>query len=150
MDIGGSFEHLMIGADGEKGNKSIRIYVFTFHSFFCKLPSNKINPWANIRECSWEIPQMEERLLHMWEEPRSIPWFFKWLMHCFLLTSLQIAQESNKSIGKYVNYSLADNMRQGKKNSHCAVKKWCTGREWPVNCTTGTSARWRTHMPFQR
>ena len=49
-----------------------------------------------------------------------------------------------------VKYSLADNMRQGKKESHCAVKKWCTGREWPVKCITVISARWRSHMPFQR
>ena len=40
-------------------------------------------------------------------------------------------------------------MRQGKK-SHRAVTKWCTGREWPVNCMTVISARWRSHMPFQR
>ena len=45
--------------------------------------------------------------------------------------------------------SLADNMRQGKK-SHHAVTKWCTGREWPVNCMTVISARWRSHMPFKR
>ena len=49
----------------------------------------------------------------------------------------------------YVKYSLADNMRQGKK-SHRAVTKWCTGREWPVNCMTVISARWQSHMPFQR
>ena len=48
-----------------------------------------------------------------------------------------------------VKYSLADNMRQGKK-SHRAVTKWCTGSEWPVNCITVISARWRSHMPFQR
>ena len=34
--------------------------------------------------------------------------------------------------------------------SHRAVTKWCTGREWPVNCMTVISARWRSHMPFRR
>ena len=48
-----------------------------------------------------------------------------------------------------VKYSLADNMRQSKK-SHCAITKWCTRGEWPVNCITVISARWRSHMPFQR
>ena len=33
--------------------------------------------------------------------------------------------------------------------SHRAATKWCTGREWPVNCMTVISARWRSHMPFQ-
>ena len=27
---------------------------------------------------------------------------------------------------------------------------WCTRREWPVNCMTVISARWRSNMPFQR
>ena len=40
-------------------------------------------------------------------------------------------------------------MRQGKK-SHRAVTKWCTRREWPVNCMTVISTRWRSRMPFQR
>ena len=33
---------------------------------------------------------------------------------------------------------------------HRAATKWCTGREWPVNCTTVISTWWRSHMPFQR
>ena len=37
-----------------------------------------------------------------------------------------------------------------KWRSHCAITKWCTRREWPVNCMTVISARWRSHMPFQR
>ena len=40
-------------------------------------------------------------------------------------------------------------MRQGKKY-HRPVTKWCTGREWPVNCMTVISARWRLNLPFQR
>ena len=40
-------------------------------------------------------------------------------------------------------------MGQGKK-SRGAVTKWCTEREWPVNCMTVISARWRSNMPFQR
>ena len=34
--------------------------------------------------------------------------------------------------------------------SHGTVTNWCTGREWPVNCMTVISARWRSNMPFQR
>ena len=34
--------------------------------------------------------------------------------------------------------------------SHVTVTNWCTGREWPVNCMTVISARWRSNMPFQR
>ena len=34
--------------------------------------------------------------------------------------------------------------------SHGTVTNWCTGREWPVNCMTVISVRWRSHMPFQR
>ena len=34
--------------------------------------------------------------------------------------------------------------------SHGKVTKWCTGKEWPVNCMTVMSARWWTNMPFQR
>ena len=34
--------------------------------------------------------------------------------------------------------------------SHSAVTNWCTGRGWPVNCMTVTSARWWSNMPFQR
>ena len=30
------------------------------------------------------------------------------------------------------------------------VTNWCTGREWPVNCKTVISTRWRSNMPFQR
>ena len=50
------------------------------------------------------------------------------------------------SLGSFVKYSLADNMRQGKK----ILTKWFTGREWPVNCMTVISTRWRSHIPFQR
>ena len=34
--------------------------------------------------------------------------------------------------------------------SHGTVTDWCTGSEWPVNCMTVVSARWRSNMPFQR
>ena len=34
--------------------------------------------------------------------------------------------------------------------SHGTVTNLCTGREWPVNCMTVISARWRSNMPFQR
>ena len=34
--------------------------------------------------------------------------------------------------------------------SHGTVTNWCTGREWPVNCMTVISARWRSNMLFQR
>ena len=34
--------------------------------------------------------------------------------------------------------------------SHGTVTNWCTGREWPMNCMTVISARWRSNMPFQR
>ena len=34
--------------------------------------------------------------------------------------------------------------------SHGTLKDWCTGRDWPVNCMTVISARWRSNMPFQR
>ena len=37
-----------------------------------------------------------------------------------------------------------------KVKSHGTVIDWCTGRDWPVNCTTVISARWRSNMPFQR
>ena len=30
------------------------------------------------------------------------------------------------------------------------IINWCTRREWPVNCMTVISARWRSNMPFQR
>ena len=33
--------------------------------------------------------------------------------------------------------------------SHGTVTNWCTGREWPVNCMTVISARWRSNMLFQ-
>ena len=33
---------------------------------------------------------------------------------------------------------------------HGTVTNRCTGREWPVNCMTVISARWRSNMPFQR
>ena len=62
----------------------------------------------------------------------------------------RVIPKTQKIVFDTVKSSLADNMRQGKKNSHCAVKKWCTGREWPVNCMTVISARWQSHMPFQR
>ena len=34
--------------------------------------------------------------------------------------------------------------------SHRAATKWCTERKWLVNCMTVISARWRSHIPFQR
>ena len=34
--------------------------------------------------------------------------------------------------------------------SHGTITNWCTGREWPVNCMTVISARWRSNVPFQR
>ena len=34
--------------------------------------------------------------------------------------------------------------------SHGTVTNRCTGREWPVNCMTVISTRWRSNMPFQR
>ena len=34
--------------------------------------------------------------------------------------------------------------------SHGTVTNWCIGREWPVNCMTFISARWRWNMPFKR
>ena len=34
--------------------------------------------------------------------------------------------------------------------SHGRVTNWCTGREWPGNCLTIISARWRSNMPLQR
>ena len=37
-----------------------------------------------------------------------------------------------------------------KVKSHSTLIDWCTGREWPVNCTTVISAWWRSNMPFQR
>ena len=33
--------------------------------------------------------------------------------------------------------------------SHSTLTDWCTGRVWPVNCTTVISAWWRSNMPFQ-
>ena len=42
--------------------------------------------------------------------------------------------------------SSTDNLGQGEG----PTSEWCTGREWPVNCMTVISARWRSHMPFQR
>ena len=45
---------------------------------------------------------------------------------------------------------LADEMGRGKKKSHYTLIDWRTGREWPLNCMTVISARWRSHRPFQR
>ena len=52
-------------------------------------------------------------------------------------------------IKKYCKIQLGSQYGTRKK-SHSAVTKWCTGREWPVNCMTIISARWRSNMPFQR
>ena len=45
---------------------------------------------------------------------------------------------------------LADEMGLGKEKSHYTLIDWRTGREWPLNCMTVISARWRSHRPFQR
>ena len=37
-----------------------------------------------------------------------------------------------------------------KKKSHYTLIDWRTGREWPLNCMTVISARWRSHRLFQR
>ena len=37
-----------------------------------------------------------------------------------------------------------------KKKSHYTLIDWHTGREWPLNCMTVVSARWRSHRLFQR
>ena len=45
---------------------------------------------------------------------------------------------------------LADEMGRGKEKSHYTLIDWRTGREWPLNCMTVISARWRSHRPFKR
>ena len=61
-------------------------------------------------------------------------------------------KEVTHSNGQYLKeitwVDLADEMGQGK--AHDTPIDWCTGREWPVNCTTVISAGWRSIMPFQR
>ena len=63
-------------------------------------------------------------------------------------------KEVTHSNGSYERKScgrkLADEMGRGKKKSHYTLIDWRTGREWPVNCMTVISARWRSHRPFQR
>ena len=63
-------------------------------------------------------------------------------------------KEVTHSNGSYERKSrgrkLADEMGQGKKKSHYTLIDWRTGKEWPLNCMTVISTRWRSHRPFQR
>ena len=63
-------------------------------------------------------------------------------------------KEVTHSNGRYERKSrrrkFADEMGRGKEKSHYTLIDWRTGREWPLNCMTVISARWRLHRPFQR
>ena len=83
-----------------------------------------------------------------------------WLLCFDLLTRRKMPfkvmhlKEVTHSNGSYERKSrgrkLTDEMGRGKKKIHYTLIDWCTGREWPLNCMTVISARWRSHRPFQR
>ena len=81
----------------------------------------------------------------------SIMLCFDFLTRPFRVTH---RKEVTHSSGSYERKSrgrkLADEMGRGKEKSHYTLIDWRTGREWPLNCMTVISARWRSHRLFQR
>ena len=99
---------------------------------------NTFSIWFSKRICCF----YNDAFVMFWSLTRpknAIPrWCTGWKWH------IPMASNRKRSRGRIKAY----NMGQGEGLT--VPLQWCTGREWPVNCMTDTSAWWRLNIRFQR
>ena len=133
----------------EKSTKKAAVF-----PFLRKLPRNHqeqlmYNYWSYNR---WVLFCSDFKMYQAWNQAITQVLCFDILTQPEMPFEVMHRKEVTHSNGSYERKScgrkLADEMGRGKKKSHYTLIDWLTGREWPLNCMTVISARWRSHRPF--